>query len=151
MSKDIHTADGVKIKLGMRVFPELLADGDEQGGTIHSMNIDGDLVILDHQDDLGPHYIEAVASNVYSSIKAVKAKDCKHQNTEPDSHGYPICQDCGTSLARDTMPLKIPEYRKCSHCGDMSECYGICSNSNCPSRMKVKDTSPLDGEPGRIG
>lgn len=87
VSKLPKTKDGLPITLGMRVFPELLADyGDDldDGGIVTSVRDveDGcEITIEDSRGEKGPNYVEADASNVYSTreaaVAATEGKQCE--------------------------------------------------------------------------
>lgn len=70
------TADGVRVTPGMRVWPELLNDYEDDlddGGVVIALNADGEIEISDSQGEKGPSYLDANAANVYSTREAAAA------------------------------------------------------------------------------
>lgn len=71
------TADGMRVTPGMRVYPELLNDYDDDlddGGVVIGMNTDGEIVVEDSQGEKGPNYLDVNAANVYSTHAAAAAQ-----------------------------------------------------------------------------
>lgn len=81
------TADGVPITPGMRVFPEMLADHEDdldEGGIVSAIKEDdGEIEIRDTRGEKGPNYCESYGSIVYSTRDSALAAAGKEKAPTP--------------------------------------------------------------------
>lgn len=81
------TADGVPITPGMRVFPEMLDDHEDdldEGGIVSAIKEDdGEIEIRDTRGEKGPNYCESYGSIVYSTREAALAAAGKEKAPTP--------------------------------------------------------------------